>query len=321
MNSINRSTILLSLLAFSGHALTAEPIQDPVDNAAESENIQAHNPNQAISFEATIKATASDHANFDSDIGEFKRSHIEASISASRRIGSSSMLSVEFGAGLLNYDIDPSATSVAGDAADIGSEFDDITTLSLMGIFADRTDEGHSWFIGGGAISNSEQDADFGDSVDGIITGGFGYRVSNELEIGLGVVARTRLDDDALIVPFPQLKYSINEFWSINSEGAGLRINYKASEAVDYGVYGKFQSTTFRLDDSHAFASEGMATHRSFPLAFFAHYSPNDTIKLKGSVGAMIGGELEILDTAGNDVASQDIDPGIFGTLSVSISF
>ncbi len=323
MNPIAQHAFSLTILLVSGHALATQPANAPIGKPANaSENTPtAAQENHQFTFEASIKATTTNNADFDRDIGEFKLSKIEANISAKRQIGSSSMLSLEFGAGLIEYDINPSATSLAGDAANIGSEFDNITTLSLIGIFADRTDEGHSWFIGGGVLSSSEQGADFGDSIDGMITGGFGYRVSDKLQVGLGVAVRTQLDDDVLIVPVPQLKYTINEYWSINSQGVGLGINYKASKDLEYGIIGQFDSTTFRLDDTHALASEGMATYRSFPIAFYANYSPNKTIAIKGSVGTMIAGELEILDSAGNDVASQDIESGIFGSLSVSISF
>ena len=231
------------------------------------------------------------------------------------------MLSIDFNAGIVDYDITPSATAVAGDAASIGSEFDNVTTLSLIGMYAAQTDAGSSWFIGGGVLSNGENNADFGDTIDGMLMGGYRHKVNNTLELGLGVAVRTRLDDDVLVVPLPQVRYTINEYWSIESEGVGLKFNYKASDALDYGLTAQFASTTFRLDDSHAAAPEGIATHRRFPIAFYTIYEPNDTIEISGRIGAMMAGELEILDTNGNDLTSQDIDTGIFGSINVSFKF
>ncbi|MGV6813645.1 MAG: hypothetical protein ACWA5W_01395 [Phycisphaerales bacterium] len=327
MHAHTFGTLILSLVLTSGLARAHQPTpesQEPTQGSA-SENIEQStpkaSPNHDIHFEASIETRLTNSADFDTGIGEFKVSQYAASIKASRIIGDASLLSLEFGAGLLDYDINPSASSVAGDAANIGSEFDQVTTLSLMALFADRTDEGSSWFVGAGVMSNSEQGADFGDSIDGMITGGYMHKFTNKFELGLGVAIRTRLDDDVLIVPIPQLKYTIDDSWSLYSEGVGLGINYKASDDLNYGLKGKFESQTFRLDDSHASAVNGMATHSQFPLSFYVNYEPNDTIVIKGAVGAMLGGELEILNTAGNNVATEDIDTGIFGSLAVSFKF
>lgn len=275
----------------------------------------------AISFSAYARGTVVDEADFDSDIGTFKYTAFNLGLNASRHIGDSGQISVAFDAGLINYDIDASPLSVAGDAASIGAEFDDVTTLSLVGIYADQFNETSTWYIGGGVLSGSEDDADFGDSIDGLIFGGYRYKFNDQLELGIGVAVRSRLDDDVLIVPVPEIIYTVNEFWSIETEGIGLKINYKASDSLDYGVTGEFASTTFRLNDSHSFAVDGVATHRRFPLAFYAQLAPNETVEIIGTIGAELGGELEVINTSGNEVASQDLDTGVFGSLSVRFKF
>lgn len=312
------AVVLLAPLLMCGLALGNESTTQPDETA---EKVVDSKPNTGFVFEANLNTTFASNADFNTDIGEFAYSEFGAGLKASRRVGDSGMLSFDFDAGLLNYDITPSATSVAGDAASIGAEFDDVTTLSLIGMYANQTDEGHSWFVGGGVLSTGENGADFGDTVDGIFMGGYRHKVNNTLSVGFGVAVRSRLDDGVLVVPLPQVKYTVNEFWSIESEGVGLKINYKASNDLNYGIVGQYASTTFRLDDTHAVAPEGMVTHRRIPVAFYARYAPNDTIEISGRVGGMLSGELEILDTNGNDIATQDIDTGIFGSIMVSFKF
>lgn len=322
MKAPTTTTLLATLSLVCGSLQAAQPTNEPTQ-ASENpiEEPAETSSNHGFSFKASVTGTFASDADFDTDIGEFSFNKFETAIKASRRIGDSGMFSLELGAGLINYDITPSVTSVAGDAANIGAEFDDITTLSLIGMYANQTSKGDNWFIGGGVLSNGENGADFGDTVDGMIMGGYSHKVNNTLQVGLGVAVRSRLDDGVLVVPLPQIHYTINEFWSIHSQGVGAKINYKASNELDYGISGHFESTTFRLDNSHALAADGMVTHRSFPVAFYAQYQPNDTIEISGRVGGMLAGELEILNTAGNNIATQDIDTGIFGSLTISFKF
>jgi len=326
---------LTALLAVSGSATGFASGSDLDTSSAAQPETASENPDSSpkdvkdagenedhkVTVSVTAQGTFVDESDFDSDIGTFKYTAFNLGLNANRRIGDSGRFSVSFDAGLINYDIEASPTAIAGDAASIGAEFDDVTTLSLTGIYADQYNDSSSWYIGGGVVSGSEDDADFGDSIDGVVLGGFIHKVNDKLDLGLGLLVRSRLDDDVLIVPVPHITYTINEFWSIESKGAGLKINYKASDSLNYGVTGEYASTTFRLNDSHSFASDGMATHRRIPVAFYAQYKANEKVAITGTIGAQFEGELEILNTSGNEVASQDLETGIFGTVSIRFRF
>ncbi len=316
MNPLAVTPLSLALCLVSS-ALGANEPPNQVDPQPDLQPESSH----PFVFEAHTQALFVADSDFDDEIGEFQYNKIAAGIKATRRIGNSGMLSIDFDAGLLNYEITPSASSVAGDAANIGAQFDDVTMLSLIATYAHRTDQGGTWFIGGGVYVGLENDADFGDSIDGMITGGYIYKINNNLELGMGIAMRTRLDDSVLVVPVPQIKYTINEYWSITGQGVGAKINYKASDSLNYGISGGYESTTFRLDGSHTLAPDGMVTHQRFPLAFYAQYQSNDTIEISGRIGGLLASELEILDTNGNDLTRQDIDTGIFGALTVSFRF
>ncbi len=275
---------------------------------------------EALTLNASLRATYQADTDFDADIGELQLTEYHAAVEALIHPGSG-QLSVGLGSGLLDYDITPGAGSVAGDAASIGAEFDEIYTLSLTGIYSNRFNESTGWFVGGGVLSAFESDADFGDSLDWLVTAGFTHTVSDKLEVGIGVAVRSRLDDDVLVVPVPRIRYTIDEHWSLESQRVGLRLNYKSSERLSYGVSGEYDTVSFRLDDTHAAAPEGMATHRRFPVALYAVYQPQPRIEITGRLGAAFAGELEILDTEGGDIAKQDLDTAVFGSLGVSFRF
>ncbi len=319
MRPIAAAPLAIAFLFVSGGVAANEPQGDQPDPAAAPE-LETH-PDRGFVFEGYTRGTMTADADFDDGIGEFQYTEFIAGIKANRLVGDSGLLSIDFNAGLINYDITPSPTSVLGDAANIGAEFDHITVLSLTGIYANQSTAKSTWFVGGGVFVGRENGADFGDSIDWMLTGGYKHKINNKLELGLGVAMRTRLDDSVLIVPVPQITYAIDEYWSITGQGIGLKINYKASDSLDYGLSGQYESTTFRLDDTHSAAPEGMVTHQRFPLAFYAKYQPNDTLEISGRVGGLLAGELEILDTNGNDLTRQDIDTVIFGSINLSFKF
>lgn len=323
---LTRRTLPMLLAMCSGWALATQPAQsadEPTDqesNTADAEKIESAPP-KSWSFGLSGGATFAGDADFDNGIGEFSYDAYELSISARRLIGDSGSLSIELKGGLIDYTINPSTSSAVGDAANIGAEFDTITTIGLTGMYAHRIDDTSSWFVSGGVISAGEDDADFGDTLDGLALAGYKHKFSDTLEMGFGAFVRTRLDDDALIVPIITLSYRPDDRWTIASEGLGLKIDYKASDALNYGISAEYDSDTFRLDDSHTLARGGVASHSRIPVWFYTQYKASDTIELSARIGVEFAGELEILNTSGNEITSQDIDTGIFGSFNISFRF
>ena len=82
----------------------------------------------------------------------------------------------------------------------------------------------------------------------------------------------------------------------------------------------RFRGRSFRLDEDGPIP-DGMGTDRRVPVAFFADYKPKPGITLSAQVGAMVFGNIEVLDDAGNDLADDDVDPSVYLGLGARISF
>jgi len=310
-------------------SLAAAPLlanQQPAENPEPSEKSEAveqikRSEGTTLTLRARAEGTFQADADFDGEIGELSFAEYRAGINATWMIEDAGRLSVDISAGLLDYDITTSPTTLLGDASSIGSGLDDIHTLGLSAMYSDRMNDTTSWFVGGGISFSGEEDADFGDGFGWSLTGGFEYKQNDTLSYGLGVLVKSQLEDDVLVVPVPIITWKMDERWTLASQRAGLRLTYKSSDTLSYGISGEYRSQSFRLDDTHVSAPEGMGTHRRIPVAIFAQYKANDRIVIDASVGAALGGELEFLDMNGNDLAKQDIDPGVFGSITVSFKF
>lgn len=315
---------LFSLLALSATPVLANAQPDNTrddGSRADAEQIE-RSESSSLRISPYVYGSFHADADLDSDIGEFGFSSYRAGINLSRRVGDRGLLSANIGFGLLDYDITPSATSVANDAADIGAGLEDVYESEIILSYVHRGEGKWSYLFAGGVISSGEDGADFGDTLDFLGTAGFRYQYNDRLSLGLGVLVRTQLEDDALVIPVPQIRYQISDKWVLESERAGLELRYEANEQITYGLAGEYLSSTFRLNDMHAaLVSEGVATHRRVPVSIFADFTPSEQIQIRARVGTSLAGNIEFLDASGNDITDQDIDPAIFGSLNVSFRF
>lgn len=322
MNPTRFTTTTLLALASTPLIAIAQPDNtNPDQSSKDAEQIER---TESSSLRISPYAFASFHADadLDNDIGEFGFSSYRAGINLSTQIGDRGQLSGNIGFGVLDYDITPSGTSVANDAADIGAGLDDVYESEIILTYAHRGEGKWSYLIGAGIVSAGEDGADFGDTLDFLGTAGFRYQYNDKLSLGLGVLVKTRLEDDVLVIPVPQIRYQISDKWVLETQRAGLELRYEANEQITYGIAGEYLSTTFRMNDTHAaIVSEGVANHTRVPVSIFVNFEPTEQIEIKARIGSSLAGNLEFLDTNGNDITDQDIDPSIFGSINVSFRF
>lgn len=319
--NLNTRLTLLTIATMPAMALAQTDNNTDPGDADNAEQID-----RASSASLTISpyAFGSFHADadLDSDIGEFGFSSYRAGVNLTKGVGDRGRLGANIGFGVLDYDITPSATSVANDAADIGAGLDDVYESEIILSYAHRGEGKWAYQFGAGVVSAGEDGADFGDTLDFLGTAGFRYQYNDKLSLGLGVLVKTRLEDDVLVIPVPQIRYQINDQWVLESQRAGLALSYAASDELTYGIMGEYLNSTFRMNDTHAaVVSEGVVNHTRVPVSIFAEYKPSDQIEISARVGASLAGNIEFLDNAGNEVTDQDIDTAIFGSLNVSFRF
>lgn len=162
---------------------------------------------------------------------------------------------------------------------------------------------------------SAETDADLEDGQTmGVIAGAF-WRVSPTLSIGPGFGWFTGLDDRDQAFPILVIDWDISERWNLStgqglgaSQGPGLALSYKYSDALTLGLAGRSEDVSFRLDDKGP-APGGIGEDKAYPLVATMAYSPNPGIRLSAFAGVELGGTLTLRDENGSLVDRRDYDP------------
>jgi len=327
---LNPRTLAVLLAAGLAAPALAQPDgQDPEDSASvasdETETVVRDGKNIQFSFHATT--TYYDEADFEDANGTIEAWRNGFGIGATTDLGDG-RLSVGFDAEFTDYDFTDSTGAPVALAPVVGrggpppapNAFDDVTILTLSSTYTGQLNNGDHWFVGGALSSARESGADFDDSIVGMVFGGYRHKVSDTLELGIGIAIKSRLEEEVLILPLPQIRYDMGGGWVLSSQRAGLKLMYGVNDALSLGVTGEYESRSFRLDTANAIPG-GAATERRFPIAFQADFKPNKTVMLSGRVGASLGSEVEFFNNAGNSVETREFDTAVFFGVTGTIFF
>jgi hypothetical protein len=215
-----------------------------------------------------------------------------------------------------------------------GKPWGDVSYFNLSaGLSAELS---NTWTVFGAfhALSAGEDSADFSETWTLGGVGGFTYKFSETLTVGLALAAQQRLEDDPFVVPFPMIDWVLpfdeSGRWRL-SVGGGSRAGIAATGAgisfapsdqwtLSLGIGGIGLGGEFRLDENSPVPG-GVARDNFATLSFGVDYSPTPTFTASAFAGVAFDGELEILDRNGKRVSRRDVETApIFG-LAISFAF
>lgn len=303
-----RSAAVLFLLALAA----AADAQDSAPIETTEAKVLAH-----TSFSLSFSGTWIGEADLDDSPGSLGIARAGARFGVAQKL--TDTVSLTFGADLdySVYDFNDASGLVSGS----DDPFDDstIVTLSLGAQF--KSGERNTWFVTGFARSAGESGAEFDQTVTGGGIVGFSHSFSDDLTLGLGVLAASELEDDVYVIPIPIIRWNITDRWSLASgDRANVQLAYAPSERWAIGVEAAWDRRRFRLDDQGPLPS-GVAEERHVPVGLFARFAPNGNIELAARVGANLGSEIKIEDENGDRVGKDDIESAVYAGLDVRFRF
>jgi len=166
-----------------------------------------------------------------------------------------------------------------------------------------------SWeLVAGGSISwGGDLDADFEDGLGATGLLGLTYRFTPNFSLTPGVLALSRLEDDALVIPVIGMDWQINNVWRLRSIGPGAELTWQASDQWGFFLRGLYRSRDYRLAPD-ASQPSGVLRERTFPLSLGVEWKPNASVTAAVFGGAIVGGRLELQEEDGRSVFDEDYD-------------
>jgi len=167
---------------------------------------------------------------------------------------------------------------------------------------------------------NGENGASSGDGRTYGLYAAAAWRIYENLTIGPGIGVFSRLENSARIFPILAIEWDITDRWNLStgrglaaSQGPGLTLSYKLSNAWTLGFAGRYEYIEFRLDDE-GIAAGGVGRDESMPLVFVATLEPSAKFSVSFFAGIEAFGTLNLKDALGNFVDESSYDPApIFG--------
>ncbi|OAB61149.1 hypothetical protein AY599_18170 [Leptolyngbya valderiana BDU 20041] len=181
------------------------------------------------------------------------------------------------------------------------------------------------WSIQGlaGVGLTRERSADLGDSVVWRTGVGSTYHATENISLGVFILANSRLEDDVEILPLPQIEatFEFDEHWTLilgSREGATLR--YRANDELAFRLQAGYQERQYRLDDD-GFAPDGVFQDKSIDLMLGVQWTPAPGLEVTAGVGSQLWRRFKIKDGDGNRLTRSETDPTLTLQAGLSYSF
>ncbi len=172
-----------------------------------------------------------------------------------------------------------------------------------------------------------EPGADFERSLSYGFTGFAAKSFARDKKLGFGVGVFRSIDGEFRVYPFPSVDWWFDRRWRLANPfdadalgPAGLELSYRFGERWQLGVGGVYRSFRFRLEDRGT-VSDGIGSNSGTAVFLRLKREPLYGFDVSVFLGAVVGGELELEDEDGDDLASSDYDPAPFAAVTLGREF
>jgi hypothetical protein len=328
MNLINAAALVsLALVPLALAQDQKQPSGQPVRPSTPGAASTPGAPTPAIAEEAarkepwrvsfTLKGSHAFSADLDGTPGEFAVSRLGADLGLLIPVSEKARLAVGLDWTQSLYDF----KDATGFAPGFSEPWSDTFDVGLSAIYSRPLEGAWGMFIGALANSSGEEGADFSDTLTYGGLGGVSYQFSETFTASIGVLAQSRLEDSAMVIPIPGIDWKISEEWRLSSMNKpGLSLFYSPSKEWTFSLGATYEGREFRLNDRDA-APEGVGRDRGVPVLLGAEWSPSRRITVGGFVGAYVYRKLRLEDNGGNELSEFEVDPAPTAGLNIKFAF
>jgi hypothetical protein len=192
-------------------------------------------------------------------------------------------------------------------------------STSLFAKLNDRWGVFTGFSLTSAAASGADMEQSF--TYGGVV--GADYKVSDDLSVGIGVIAQSRLSQDVLVLPIPTFSWILpfdDRRWRLFSgggpagsgaggSGPGVAIGLSYQPIKPLTLAGGFSSlgtvNDFRLS-SRASVSNGVVRDEFTQMIFNVNYQPDTHLSLNAFIGVDLPGTLRVISSTGGQVYNEN---------------
>lgn len=194
---------------------------------------------------------------------------------------------------------------------------EDLHSINLAAYAISMRDD-TPWVWGG--FAQAKMNSDFqhidGDDFTFDLAAGFGYRFSKSFMVGIGG-AVTNLNGDARFYPGINFDWVVNDSFRVGAYGSTFLATYTISENWLLNLRGESGGGIWNITD------DGGESHSidmsSYNLSLIASRRLTENLWLNAGGGFTIGNEIRLTETNGDKLYTEDLDSGLFGTVSLTL--
>lgn len=233
-----------------------------------------------------------------------------------REFGPSDRAAIELRSESSFYDFSSSAELIPGS----GDPANDLYDTRLIGSHDHALSANSSLFTGLEFRFAGEDEASLTDGLTLAGAVGYGYRPSPELEVRFGALAFSRLEDDAVAIPFVGIDWQPNDRLRLTAEGTRAELELGVTQTIDMTFGAEYAQRQYRLNDTGTGAKGSAFRDEQVDAELEVGIQLGDNARLTGLGGVTLWRELTFLSDGALQSVTE-IDPQPYVGLGLTLSF
>ena len=176
--------------------------------------------------------------------------------------------------------------------------------------------------LGGSGLAR-ERNADVGDSIVWRAGIGTAYQATENISIGVSVIATAEQEGNVEFLPLPAIDatFDLDESWTLSlGTLSGASLSYEANDKLSFELRAGYNERNYRLDED-GFAPEGVFQDKSIDLRLGVNWQPQPGLEIEAGIGSELWRRFKIEDSNGNRLRRVESDPTLVLFAGLSYRF
>ncbi len=310
----------MSLTARTTLAALAVPLTHAASPALSQEGPKTHTAKQGLIDGVDFTLRANGNITFQSDLrdnpGSVAVYRAGASLNLTASPAENWRVDVDFSEEASWYNFRGATTIIPGTAR----PFHEMHQVRLAPTATHELDDEWSYFFGGIVEFSAERDADFGDAFTGGGLVGARYAFTDTFALSFGIIAKTRLEKNALFFPLIAVEWQITDKVRLTTRGLGGALTYTINDHWTFEAFAEYEAREYRLDDTGPNIS-GIVRDRRAPVGIGFAWKPTGQIELNLRGGAIVYQQFRTDTSTGVNLTEVRTQPAGFVWFGGSLAF